>query len=296
MNKEPHANEQSVKPNIRTPSETELEQVETTLKEAEAAIWDSHYGKGLSVEYARCVTDKIKTALSALKQVNKEKNLAVAQNVEPTSEKRADSGDRDAQLAAAIASNNALQLINEKRRVELRELLLERGLDSDAVTAKIEEKIKIHLREHPLRCPFPSCVSKFANENEPSSVRVEELGGGWVAECQNCCGGTGTLHTPEAAIDEWNGLPRRVPGLQSSLATKPLAGHSTAEGETLPRTSEGVLREAEDRGQVAIIVRRALQAEGLTIEKNVEVAVSEWNHYVEGDKREVQKEEKKALE
>jgi hypothetical protein len=50
-------------------------------------------------------------------------------------------------------------------------------------------------------------VSRFSEE---SSVKVEERGGGFVAECEDCCGGTGSFHTREAAINEWNKVARLV--------------------------------------------------------------------------------------
>jgi len=76
--------------------------------------------------------------------------------------------------------------------------------DLEQVIAKIEGKCAEYLRKNPLGCPFPSCVSR----GEPSSVRVEERGGGFVAECQECCGGTGSFDTPERALDEWNAVAR----------------------------------------------------------------------------------------
>lgn len=92
---------------------------------------------------------------------------------------------------------------------ELRAELAARGIDSDACTAEIEAKILSWLRDNPLPCPFPSCDSRHG-QHEDSTVYVEERGGGYVAECRTCCSGTGSFHSREAALDEWNQLARLV--------------------------------------------------------------------------------------
>lgn len=102
-------------------------------------------------------------------------------------------GEPRGELAAAHVLQNAL---NEE--------LARRGLDVDACVAKIEATVLKHLREHPLCCPFPSCGSRACDDSESSTVMVEERGGGFVAECEVCCSGTGTFATRDEAIDEWN--------------------------------------------------------------------------------------------
>lgn len=92
------------------------------------------------------------------------------------------------------------------------------------------------LRDEPLPCFFPSCVSKFKDANEGSSVRVEEQSGGWIAECQDCCGGTGSFESKDAAIDEWNKVaqavltassdPKQPKSSDASVFSKPSSGSS----------------------------------------------------------------------
>lgn len=49
-----------------------LEECERALDEADSAIWDSHYGKGIRGEYARKVTGDIQKTLARIKEFKDE--------------------------------------------------------------------------------------------------------------------------------------------------------------------------------------------------------------------------------
>ena len=96
----------------------------------------------------------------------------------------------------------------------------------------------------PLKCFFPACVSRFSKENR---VQAEELGGGYLVECPDCCSGTGTHHTPESAISDWNAVANLI---ASAPSLKAEVERITAERDELLAACKIAVRHIESEGSL----------------------------------------------